>query len=35
MAGREAWRGFLHIEEKSDRVPKPHPWTLVVVELLK
>ena len=32
MVGGEPWRGFLHIEEKSERLPKPHPWTLVVVE---
>jgi transcriptional regulator with XRE-family HTH domain len=32
--GGDPWRGFLHIEEKSERVPKPHPWTLVVVETL-
>lgn len=35
IVGSEPWRGFLHIEEKSERPPKPHPWTLVVVELLK
>ena len=32
--GAEPWRGFLHIEEKSERPPKPHPWTLVIVEVL-
>jgi transcriptional regulator with XRE-family HTH domain len=30
----EPWRGFLHIEEKSERALKPHPWTFVVVEPL-
>ena len=34
VVGGEPWRGFLHIEEKSERLPKPHPWTLVVVEML-
>jgi transcriptional regulator with XRE-family HTH domain len=32
--GAEPWRGFLHIEEKSERPPKPHPWTLIIVEVL-
>jgi hypothetical protein len=26
--GSEPWRGFQHIEEKSQRQPKPHPWIL-------
>ena len=34
VVGGEPWRGFLPIEEKSQRPPKPHPWTLVVAETL-
>jgi len=33
--GTDLWRGFLHVEERSERPPKPHPWTLVVVHLLQ
>lgn len=35
LGGSDPWRGFVHIEEKSERLPKPHPWTLVAVDLLK
>jgi DNA-binding XRE family transcriptional regulator len=34
MQSTEAWAGFVHIQDKSERVPKPHPWTLVIVESL-
>lgn len=32
--GAQPWPGFLHIQEKSEKQPRPHPWILVAVTVL-